>query len=119
MKLETTVITTKAVCSFIVGATLTLASGLAQWATSGETPGKIAWIIILSTSIGTGFSKLGDFLSGSFSTYMASRNTNGDTGEVKFTKPLEPTTPVSAGATDPKTEQTTPVDPAKQTTNES
>ena len=117
MKLETTVITTKAVCSFIVGATLTLASGLAQWATGGETPGKIAWIIIISTSVGTGFSKLGDFLSGSFSSYMASRNTNDDTGNVTFTKPLSQVSPPPpiAPVVDPKAEPAILPEPAKAT----
>lgn len=68
------IITTKAVCSVVIGVTFTLGSGLAQWVDSGQTPGTIAWIIIISTCLGNGASKLTDFLSSAYSNFREKKD---------------------------------------------
>lgn len=77
MKLETVIILTKAFCVVIEGVCLGLTAGLAQWTTGGENPSRIAWIVILASSVLNGASKLGSFLSGSFNKYLEQRNGNG------------------------------------------
>ncbi len=72
MKFSDKIMTTKGLCEFIVGFCLPLGAGLAQWATGGDKPGIIAWIVILSAAVSGAFGKLGSFLSTSFSSYMDS-----------------------------------------------
>ena len=78
MTIETTVITTKAVCAVVKGALTALVAGLAQWATSGEGPGQLAWIVIISAAILGGTNGLDSFLSTAFGKYLdVQKNGNG------------------------------------------
>lgn len=76
--MSTYIIILKAICVFIEGVCLALVAGLAQWITEGQVPGWIAWIVIACSSIANGFSKLGNYLSTSFSKYLEARNGNGN-----------------------------------------
>jgi hypothetical protein len=85
MKLETTIILTKASCVVIEGFALGITAGLAQWATGGERPTDIAWIVIIASAFLNAASKLGSFLSSSFSNYLQKQN--GNKPDAGLTKP--------------------------------
>jgi hypothetical protein len=97
IKLETVVILAKAGCFVIVGFFTPLTSGLAQWANSGQWPGPIVWVIMLSSCmVGMG-GQLLSFLSGSYSDYIAARkpatpdfDTTTTTRQTKQTVPPNP-----------------------------
>lgn len=78
MKLESAVILAKGMCFIGIGATAPLATGLAQWADTGEWPPRINWVVIIGICIGSMCNSLLGFLSGSFSDYMANRKMNGN-----------------------------------------
>ena len=88
MKLETTVILTKGICSVLEGVCLGITAGLAQWATGGDSPSKIAWAVIIASSILNGAAKLQAFLSSSFANYRAKaeQNPNPPPNETTETK---------------------------------
>lgn len=88
-RFQSQLIIVKCVCVFIVGICLALVSGLAQWATGGEYPSVIAWVVIIASAIANGFGKLNDFLSTAFGSYLQSRKSNGD---ATPSKPPTPTT---------------------------
>ena len=90
MKIETVIIITKGLCFTVIGFTAPIAAGLAQYANTNEWPSKIVWVVIGIAAVAGGATQLLSFLSGSFSQYMAAKNTDATTGEVTFTKPLEP-----------------------------
>lgn len=79
MKLETGIIIVKALCFAGIGATAPLATGLAQWADTGQWPPRINWVVIIGICVGSMCNSLLGYLSGSFSDYMAARKTNGTT----------------------------------------
>lgn len=79
MKLETVIIITKGICFAGIGATAPLATGLAQWADTGEWPPRINWVVIIGICLGSMFNSLLGFLSGSFTDYMNTRKANGNT----------------------------------------
>ncbi len=70
MKVSTVVIITKGVCEVVTGLCLGLVAGLAQWATGGDSPSRIAWTVIIASATLNGFKQLGSFLSTSFSNYL-------------------------------------------------
>lgn len=75
MKVETSVIITKGICEVVTGLCLGLVAGLAQWATGGDSPGKIAWTVIIASAVLNGTKQLGSFLSTSFGTYLEGSKT--------------------------------------------
>lgn len=68
-KLDTAVLVAKGGCFLIIGFFTPLVSGLAQWANSGEWPGKIVWVVMAGTCCVGGATQLLSFLSNSFSDY--------------------------------------------------
>jgi hypothetical protein len=68
-KLDTTVVILKLCCYVLIGAGASLASSLAQWSNSGEWPGKIQWIVIITGAAVGGATQVLSFLSSSFAKY--------------------------------------------------
>lgn len=79
MKLDSAVIISKAVCYITIGFFTPLTVGLAQWANSGEWPGKIIWVVIGASCFVGAANSLLSFLSGSYSDYVAKRSPTGNT----------------------------------------
>ena len=81
-KLDTSVIIVKAFCYVLIGGLTPLGASLAQWANSGESPGRIVWITIIAGCIVGGATQLLSFLSGSYSDYV-SKGANGTNGTTQ------------------------------------
>lgn len=77
MKLDrdTAIIIAKCLCFVTIGFFTPLTVGLAQWANTGEWPGKIIWVVTGASCFVGAASQLLSFLSGSYSDYVASRPT--------------------------------------------
>lgn len=73
MKLDTAAIIAKAGCFLVIGFFTPLVTGLAQWANSGEWPGKIVWVVIGGSCCIGGATQLLSFLSNSYSEYAKTR----------------------------------------------
>lgn len=77
MKLDTGILLTKGSAFVIAAVCLSLGTALAQWANSGEWPGKIVWVVIMANAVGQGANALISFLSGAYADYVRGRTTNG------------------------------------------
>jgi hypothetical protein len=87
MKTEDTIMATKGFCEVVVGFTATLVAGLAQWATGGDSPSRIAWIVIMSAAVGSAAGKLSSFLSTSFGNYISNKTNGNETPPATTTNP--------------------------------
>lgn len=74
MKLDTAAIVAKAICFVVIGFFTPLVTGLAQWANSGEWPGRIVWVVMGASCCIGGATQLLSFLSNSYSEYAKGRN---------------------------------------------
>lgn len=88
MKLDTFIIMSKGVAYVLTGFFAPWSAALAQWVNSGDWPPRIAWVVLVTVSIGSGASAWLAFCSGSWQEYHQQKKAN-DTGtaQVVTTQP--------------------------------
>lgn len=78
MKAGTIEVVVKGVCYVLIGGLANFGSSLSQWANSGEWPGRINWVVIIGSCVLGAATQLLAYMSGSYSTYKAAPNGNGN-----------------------------------------
>lgn len=82
MKVETTVLLAKGVCYGAIGGLTPMATGLAQWADTGEWPPLINWVVIGAGCVVGAATQVLSFLSQSYGNW-----------KIEVSKPADPPKP--------------------------
>lgn len=75
MKLDTFIIMSKGAAYTLTGFFAPWSAALAQWCNSGEWPPRIAWVVLITVSIGSACSAWLAFCSGSWKEYHCTKST--------------------------------------------